>query len=36
MTQKFSKNYALRKCEGDTRKAVTHEEKLCDEVEAHI
>ena len=33
VTQKFSRNLAWRKCEGNIGEAVEQEEKLCDEVE---
>ena len=33
VTQKYSRNFACRKCEGNVGEAVEQEEKLCDEVE---
>ena len=33
MTQKFSRNFTCRKCEGNIGEAVEQEEMLCDEVE---
>ena len=33
VTQKFTRNFACRICEGNIREAVEQEQRLCDEVE---